>query len=85
MVTTHLMHVKQINLGEDYNFVILESDNNRISFFKSENKVTFCKGSARGDDHISVPLNINGYVDSDDFLGEFMYLSEITKSKIAKQ
>lgn len=71
--------VKQLNLGEDYNFVILESDNNRISFFKSENKVTFCKGSARGDDHISIPLNINGYVDSDDFLGEFMYLSEMTK------
>ncbi len=71
--------VKQLNLGDDYNFIILETDNNRISFFKSDHKITFVKGSARGDDHIKLPLNINGYIDTDDFLEEFMYLSEVTK------
>ncbi|MCE7736477.1 MAG: hypothetical protein GPJ54_16470 [Candidatus Heimdallarchaeota archaeon] len=71
--------VKQLNLGEDYNFVILETDNCHISFYKSDSKVTFSKGSARGEDHIKLPLNIHGYIDTDDFLEEFMYLSETTK------
>ena len=71
--------VKQLNLGEDYNFVVLETDNNNISFFKSDNKVTFCQGPTRSDDHIKLPLNINGYIDIEDFLDEYMYLSEKTK------
>ncbi|MFV2015999.1 MAG: hypothetical protein ACC656_11250, partial [Candidatus Heimdallarchaeota archaeon] len=48
------------------------------------NKVTFVKVSARSDDYIKLPLNINGYIDPDDFLEEFMYLSEVTKWRMEK-
>ena len=66
----------QLNLGESYIFVNVESADKRISFYKAVTKITLCQASGKRDDHIRLPLNINGYHDIDDFTGEFLYLNE---------
>lgn len=76
-VLTNFVH--QLNLGLDYNFVTVEADNKHISFFKDDTKVTFSQGSPKSYDYIELPLIINGYSDTNDFLDEFMYLSEVAK------
>jgi hypothetical protein len=73
------LFVSQLHLGESYIFAIVESDDKRISFYKSGNKITLCQGSGKRDDYIKLPLNINGYLDIDDFIGEFLYLNEKNK------
>ncbi|MCE7736476.1 MAG: hypothetical protein GPJ54_16465 [Candidatus Heimdallarchaeota archaeon] len=74
--------IQQLNLGEEYNFVTVETDNKHISIFKDDKKVTFAQGSSRSDDYVKLPLIINGYIETDEFLDEFLYLTELSKWKM---
>lgn len=71
--------IEQLNLGKEYNFVTIETDNKHISIFKDGGKITFGQGSPKSDDYVKLPFLINGYNDSDEFLEEFMFLTEVAK------
>ncbi|OLS27921.1 MAG: hypothetical protein HeimC2_09490 [Candidatus Heimdallarchaeota archaeon LC_2] len=83
-----LVHIKisnfisQLNLGSEYSMVTAENDLKHLAIVKVGNKLIFTQSVLKSEDYVKLGLQIKGYVDSDSYLDEFLYLSETNKWRV---